>query len=685
MPSHYSLTPQQRIQQIMSLTGQYQGQLPGMNIPTEFTQLPLSAQGSPLPLPGMQQAAQPPFPQGMGLRSAQSITGGAPQGQGPLPNFGQSAQGNVPFGANAQAGAPQMDVANMIQSIDQFPTMPGASMQPPGPAMGFPGISATPGQRSGFSSNPQAMPDFDVAAALRLTDQSTPDTPFTRQDMRAASRARIARGRTPADRARNLESARRRRELQRIQVQTGRGRFDRAGNFIDEGGKLPWERGPDIAERFDDLKIVPQADRMAIIENDPELKTEMFRRMGAARTEQADTLRQQRLATIDTTNTRGEAIRERRIASGQLRQNQPRTISPENVAIQAAVKSRRAVQKERSQSLVQQNAQLRRAAQQARLGQPFMLPEGVDAGGGVPPGLWQTNPQLAVALTLGNQQNARLTAAEKARNRLTGRELDIRQSQATARAGEFRTQETRLSRTGDDLARFRRGELDLRGQAQLQSSMQFAADQARRSSEAARASGDARSALDFDRRFKAFDALGSALALPPGSARNKATAAWKSTFGNTIDVDLGGNQEGALSSPAEARETLGETFEDFADTGSGIAPDTGSAGFASGSRGAVDFGSMQEVANQLIDGHNSGVVTADTLPQIVTAIQSRGNRETWNLIKANKQPVDSSGKTVDVSAASRSAWKIFHDLLNGRGSGSLFTGDNRPLRRVNRR
>ncbi len=33
----------------------------------------------------------PPFPQGMGLRSAQSITGGAPQGQGPLPNFGQSA------------------------------------------------------------------------------------------------------------------------------------------------------------------------------------------------------------------------------------------------------------------------------------------------------------------------------------------------------------------------------------------------------------------------------------------------------------------------------------------------------------------------------------------------------------------------------------------------------------------
>ena len=438
------LTPQQRIQQIMAMAGQYaatQNQMPGGQIVAPFPSEP--------PLPGMQQAAQPPFPQGMGLRSAQSITGGAPQGQGPLPNFGQSAQGTVPFGANAQAGAPQMDVANMIQSIDQFPA-----------------VSGDPSafvQRRNIQPRTFQPDDGNADLALQLTERSTPATPFTRQDIRAASRARIAQGRTPADRARNLESARRRRELQRIQVQTGRGRFDRAGNFIDEGGKLPWERGPDIAERFDDLKIVPQADRMAIIENDPELKTEMFRRMGTARKEQAETLRQQRLATIDATNTRGDALRERRIASGQLRQNQPRTISPENVAIQAAVKSRRAVQKERSQSLVMQNAQLRRATQQASLGQPFMLPAGAaDAGGGVPPHLWQTNPDQAMAMFVANRadERARTEGASKERMfgqqmNLGGRQLDARIDETLAaelgRTTRFGVEQTRL--TGEELGR----------------------------------------------------------------------------------------------------------------------------------------------------------------------------------------------------------------------------------------
>lgn len=307
MPRHYSITPEQRIQRIMSLAGQYQGQIPG----------------------------------------------GAPQGQ-------------------------------------QGMFAPPATQQTP------------------------------LGARLQLTAESTPATPFTRQDMQTASQRRIAEGLTPENRAFNLESTRRKQELQRMLVQTGRGRFDRAGEFIDEGSKLPWERGPDIAERFDDLKIIPQAERMQAIELDPKLRAEAFRRMSKADKARAGTARAKRKAAIAATNIKGDALRERRIASGQLRMNQPRTISPGNVAIQAAVRSRRAAQKERSQSLVMQNAQLRRAAQQASLGLPYMLPAGaMEGAGGVPPGLWRTDPE-----------QARLMAADQARNKLLGRDLDFRQTQA---------------------------------------------------------------------------------------------------------------------------------------------------------------------------------------------------------------------------------------------------------------
>lgn len=271
--------------------------------------------------------------------------------------------------------------------------------------------------------------------------------PTLAEEMKA-SRKRIKTDTTPAGVAHRDRLASSKRARQSRLSTMGLGRFDRTGKFIDERAVMPWERGANISEQFDDLADITPESRRRMIENDPKLKAEMFRRIQTSRKEQADAAKAERRVAVASTNTRGAAIRERMLKEGTLRMNQPTTISPENVAIQEAARSRREAQYEQRHSAVVQNAQLRRAAQQSALGRPFMLPEGAGGGDGVPAWLWRTNPE-----------QARLMAADQARNKILGRNQDFLQAQAKTESEQFTKRETRLGRAEENLAGYRRDSL----------------------------------------------------------------------------------------------------------------------------------------------------------------------------------------------------------------------------------